>query len=722
MSAEFFLQTASQVLLDLLTSKFKSVLRNEWQQLRESLDQERFYRKYLEKFLEYYGSIPELTHDLPFTGTLSVEDYVLWPVLEVEPWQESDEEEWRSQAVPARELLSGIPSAHVFAIEGEAGVGKTTLAHTLVHHAARESLKKSTGEKSEIAPIFFPLYFDADDLVQLAEPGTPGLQVDSEATRALLRALGPKPSHHSAWALLVVVDGLDEIEDHLRQKALRQLAPLYREDGNHRYLLLGRPNSVRGIPWVREEQGTMRLLLRPWGAAEVRAYFEKWVAALKTDTPARFIKEEAHRLVEYVHERIGLPAPVLMVRMILGLYLNLVSKQVGEPLEHLPATRTELYQSYLKLLLSRREEAKDLKLRADTPPEGFREWLGCLELFLKLNPQERRVARATCSATHLPDLSKARIKGQPCKLQNEEKAALWWEKRRLCQLGHESLHEFLAAEALARLYEGDPAAFWRDWLHPRIFDPYWQQTLLFALTWLPESEQKELLTKLLSLGECDPISQATGRHVELVARAWGVGAFYEKVLWDQWQKHKPTLKQYLEIITNAHIRDKAVAKLKYLASNAHEGITRIIAAKALAKFDFQIAIQILKKEAAEAKEEILKLWATEFLEKLDVKSAVSFYKELIYYATNIDIWFWAAKGFQRLDPTRAILAFNQMAAGGEGELLRLQAAKALGELDPESAAPILEELATSAQNEDVRFEAAEALGELGAPPIGCEEL
>jgi len=628
--------------------------------VQEINEQEALYKWYLEEFVEHFSTIEALDQLVPFTGSLGVDRFLLWPELEEETRRSADKQNSAVQngepllprKLKATELLTHpLNNKRLFAVEGAAGVGKTTMARALARFAATQTLELMERENEDGSQVqYLPLYFNAEDLIKLAE-STPVGQVSPSGEGALKDLLGgvlQKPNR----ALLVIVDGLDEVEGPIRTKALNVLRGLWLPGGNHRYLLLGRPGSISNVPWVREEKAVLKLALKPWGEEEVREYLGLWTDA--GGHPHLEI-DELDQLVEYIRSRVGLPSPALLVQMVVASYVELKCDGLENPLEQMPATRTELYRHYLRLLLERSEGDKALQGAGSTAhPADLerRKWLGCLELLLRLSPKQRERARAQkCSANHLPDVPAARARGRPCGklLREEADFAKWWEDRKLCRLGHESLHEFLAAEALARLYQGDPKGFWKDWLHPSIFDPYWQQTLIFAMALMGEVDQSALMHGLLALGLCDPISELTKRHLEVMAKAWGAGVRYDQAIWKGWLDSDPHPDLLVTVATNASLRVPALETLEHMALEKGNGSEQAKAAMALAALDSERALSILEG--------------------------------LVQRESKWD-QFWAAKALRKLNPGLAMRTLKRLASEGGDVWLQLLASGAIFEFWP----------------------------------------
>ena len=147
---------------------------------------------------------------------LAVETFFLWPQLDVASQRRENEEEPKRKTLPerilAQDLLFSPPAGkNLFAVEGPAGVGKTTLARSLVYWAATETLKflDRKLEPPRLARPLLPIYLDAGDLAKIAE---------GQTRSGVLWEKIP-----GNWGLLVVVDGLDELGLSLRARALNRM-------------------------------------------------------------------------------------------------------------------------------------------------------------------------------------------------------------------------------------------------------------------------------------------------------------------------------------------------------------------------------------------------------------------------------------------------------------------------------------------------------------------
>jgi hypothetical protein len=135
-------------------------------------------------------------------------------------------------------------------VEGTPGSGKSTLARWLVASNARNILDSS---KTAFDKIRLPLLVSARSL-QMAQSDFASALRQAATSEMSLTALGAFPSEfflpysesgHKSW--LIIIDGLDEIEDRgERQRLWDALSGLHSQAGDaFRFVIFTRPNAVR---------------------------------------------------------------------------------------------------------------------------------------------------------------------------------------------------------------------------------------------------------------------------------------------------------------------------------------------------------------------------------------------------------------------------------------------------------------------------------------------
>ena len=149
-----------QQLADWGVAAVRSGWRRWWYTFSRIDKQEALYKWYLKEFVGHFSTIEALVQLVPLTGSLGVDRFLLWPELDQETRRSADKpndaERDRQPPLPrklkATELLTHpLGNNRLFAVEGAAGVGKTTMARALADFGTSSSPK---------AQVMLPLDLD----------------------------------------------------------------------------------------------------------------------------------------------------------------------------------------------------------------------------------------------------------------------------------------------------------------------------------------------------------------------------------------------------------------------------------------------------------------------------------------------------------------------------------------------------------------------------------
>ncbi|MGW2783141.1 NACHT domain-containing protein [Streptomyces populi] len=244
--------------------------------------------------------------------------------------------------IPAEQALS---EQDLVLLRGVAGSGKTTLVQWLAVTAAR-------GERGDRIPFVLPLR----TLVRRPD-GLPAPDAFLSAVRVPFHATQP-----DGWADrvlrhgrgLLLIDGLDEIPGRDREHTRRWLRELLDAYPGNQWLVTSRPSAVRE-DWLASD-GFTELVLSPMTGDDVTAFIRRWHAAARLDA------SDTDRLDGY--ERSLLDA--VRTKQDLGrlatnpLMCGLICALHRDRRGYLPHGRQELYDAALSMLLSRRDEERDM--------------------------------------------------------------------------------------------------------------------------------------------------------------------------------------------------------------------------------------------------------------------------------------------------------------------------------------------------------------------------
>ncbi|MEU3521450.1 NACHT domain-containing protein [Streptomyces sp. NPDC006654] len=230
-------------------------------------------------------------------------------------------------------------------LRGVAGSGKTTLVQWLAVTAAR-------GERGDRIPFVLPLR----TLVRSAD-GLPAPDAFLAAVRVPFHAAQP-----AGWADrvliagrgLLLVDGLDEIPERDREGTRRWLRELLDTYPGNQWLVTSRPSAVRE-DWLAAD-GFGELVLTPMGPDETAAFITRWHTAARTDA-ADLDRLDAYErsLLDAVRTKPDL-GRLATNPLMCGLICALHRDRRG----YLPHGRQELYEAALSMLLTRRDEERDM--------------------------------------------------------------------------------------------------------------------------------------------------------------------------------------------------------------------------------------------------------------------------------------------------------------------------------------------------------------------------
>lgn len=102
-------------------------------------EQDALYKWHLERFVEHFSTIETIDQLVLFTGSLGVDRFLLWPELDEETHRSAEKPNGvnRNREPPLpRKLKATVWLTHslserLFAVEGAAGVSKTTMPRVL---------------------------------------------------------------------------------------------------------------------------------------------------------------------------------------------------------------------------------------------------------------------------------------------------------------------------------------------------------------------------------------------------------------------------------------------------------------------------------------------------------------------------------------------------------------------------------------------------------------
>ncbi|KUN17674.1 ATP-binding protein [Streptomyces corchorusii] len=252
-------------------------------------------------------------------------------------------------SAPADQVLSDHDRV---LLRGAAGSGKTTLIQWLAVSAAASSTEGMAYLIGRI-PFVLPLRTLTRHGERLPSPtrflasvGCPLADSQPEGWEHRVLASGRG---------LVLVDGLDEVPEHERERTRAWLRDLVDAYPGNRWLVTSRPSAVRE-DWLASD-GFTELSLSAMSPSDVAAFIKRWHRAAATGVPdedALLASYEA-QLRDAVRTKTDL-GRLATNPLMCGLICALHRDRRG----YLPYGRKELYDSALSMLLVRRDRERDM--------------------------------------------------------------------------------------------------------------------------------------------------------------------------------------------------------------------------------------------------------------------------------------------------------------------------------------------------------------------------
>jgi hypothetical protein len=244
--------------------------------------------------------------------------------------------------LPADEALA---EQDLVLLRGVAGSGKTTLVQWLAVTAAR-------GERGDRIPFVLPLR----TLVRRPD-GLPAPADFLAAVRVPFHDAAPDawPDRVlTAGRGLLLVDGIDEIPESDRERTRRWLRDLIDAYPGNQWLVTSRPSAVRE-DWLAAD-GFTELALSPMSREDVTAFIERWHTGGPIGAP------DTERLTAYETSLLDAvrTKPDLGRLATNPLMCGLICALHRDRRGYLPHGRQELYDAALSMLLSRRDQERDM--------------------------------------------------------------------------------------------------------------------------------------------------------------------------------------------------------------------------------------------------------------------------------------------------------------------------------------------------------------------------
>ncbi|MET9221369.1 NACHT domain-containing protein [Streptomyces sp. NPDC003300] len=393
--------------------------------------------------------------------------------------------------LPAEQALAGHDRV---LLRGVAGSGKTTLVQWLAVATARQDLGEHLEHLRGLVPYVLPLRTIAR---------RDRLPAPADFLSAVEVPLSP-PSHWAEDVLaerrgLVLIDGLDEIDERSRERVGDWLRGLLAAYPGNRWLVTSRPTAVSDS-WLADE-GFTDLTLSPMSRGDIRAFSERWHDAARASVPDEEPEERARldtyqrTLLDALHTKQDL-ARLATNPLMCGLICALHRDRSG----YLPTGRKELYDAALGMLLIRRDRERDLATPLTEEPQ--------IQLLQKLAYWLVKNGQAEMDISDAMRLISAALPAMPSAAALGDSASVYCHLRDRSGLLreptpdtvdfiHRTFQDFLAARAAVEDLDFDLLA-------ANAHHDQWADVIRMAVAHGRPAERARLLRKLIERGDAEP--------------------------------------------------------------------------------------------------------------------------------------------------------------------------------------------------------------------------
>jgi|GEM_PF-610014 len=402
---------------------------------------------------------------------------------------------------------------------GDAGSGKTTLLRWI---AVQCAVQKFTGDLSflnHLVPFYIRLRDYVGDKLETLKP--------EEFIEHVAADISGKMPH--GWVheqlengrALVLIDGVDELPKSQREEMRQRLARWVKTFGLARFIVSSRTYALNqnDFPewweWINNENFIQATLQR-MDADQMDHFVDHWYGALDAslnDKEKRELKEYPANLKSQLRRTPPLrqlAEPPLLCAMICALH--------REHHRRLPSRRNDLYKECIEMILSKRDEEREIEHTEEYPDLTLAQKIQLAEDFaerLMLNnlSEDDVVNAEKCFADAFSSLNITEVTAENVRHFFVKRANLLREPViGQIEFAHRTFEEYLAAQRLMkRNYVGV--------LVEHALNDQWRETIILAAgTDSHPKEANELLAKILQKGD-DETDEKSKRRCYLLAIA-----------------------------------------------------------------------------------------------------------------------------------------------------------------------------------------------------------
>jgi hypothetical protein len=351
----------------------------------------------------------------------------------------------------------------ILAVVGVPGSGKTTL----LRHTARALCRHPRGRRRTV-PVLLYLRDHVTKIVANPRVSLPELIVDTLGRMGTTEPPGWFEQHLRVGRVVVLLDGLDEVakkED--RTKVSAWVAEQTRQYPRNDFVITSRPQGYRDAPI----ESAVVVQVRNFTGEQVIRLIHGWYLAIErhaTNESGPDVHLRANEAADDLLKRLD-ANPALHDLTVNPLLLTMIAN-VHRFRGALPGSRTDLYAEICQVMLSRRQEAKNLTVEL---PGDKKEALLRRLAFVMMQKQIRDVARNDLIAELKPLLRRMSTKLTEEKFLADvsSNGILIERESGLYSFAHLTFQEYLAAG-----YVRDNGL--AQALANTVDDPWWRETTL----------------------------------------------------------------------------------------------------------------------------------------------------------------------------------------------------------------------------------------------------
>jgi Leucine-rich repeat (LRR) protein len=484
-----------------------------------------------------------------------------------------------------------------FLVFGEAGTGKTTLLHWLAVRAAKQDFEATLKLLNNSVPFVIHLRDYAN-----TEAGFPTPENFPREVASMIVGGMPDGWVHRQLEKgrgLVLIDGVDEIPQSLREKMLENLKQLVRMYPFCRYIITSRPAALKSQDWSEwnrwiSEQRFREVSFQSMNSSQIKSFVRQWHTALwwasmESKKSADELAAGLLRILDRRSDLQRLAESPLLCAMLCALHYD--------RRESLPSERRQLYSDCIDILIERRDVKREVELGLPINIGAKRRLIRYLAYWMLDNQlprvakeeTDRRLSEKLHSLTRRKDIS-----GQNVRCFFVQRANLLREPvLGQIEFVHRSFQEYLAAQH-AVLHERNFGALVKNAL-----DDQWQEVIILAIGEITSVKERDtFLEKLLELANSLD-STHMRNHIILIAAA-GLAQSVElppgnihQIISKGLEKVIPPEPDEMELLAAAG--EMAIDFLKY--DSNHDEIESLRCIEVLFQIGSQDALQALQSYA-----------------------------------------------------------------------------------------------------------------------------